>query len=61
MFQAVEKSEGVEADESSYREKMEESESFDTYNRVYQEMIKKLNKALIEEAERCSKFIENIK
>lgn len=61
VFQAVEKSQGVEADESSYREEMEESEAFDTYNQVYQRMIKQLNKALIKEAERCSKFIENIK
>ena len=42
-------------------ERVSKSEAFDTFNILYQKMIKQLNKALIEEAEKCSKFIENIK
>ena len=42
-------------------EKTSKSEAFDTFNKVYQKFIKKLNKALMSEAEICSKFIENIK
>ena len=39
----------------------EKSNAFNTFNELYQQLIKALNKSLISEAEICSKFIEKIK
>jgi len=50
----------IEANDMA-EERISKSEAFDTFNRLYQKFIKKLNKALMSEAELCSKFIENIK
>jgi len=57
----VEAKSDADLEQDEMEKRTSKSEAFNTFNTLYQNFIKKLNKALIEEAEICSKFIENIK
>ena len=51
----------IKSEDTRFDEYLNKTNAFDTFNLEYQKAIKELNKALISEAEICSKFIENIK
>jgi hypothetical protein len=57
----VEKSDEVTDLRMSEEITTDKSNAFNTFNELYQQLIKALNKSLISEAEICSKFIEKIK